>query len=59
MLVVGKPLLDACVCIGGSKGKTVLSAIAQIDRGQLGVVAGILADAIPTGARPALDGPGR
>ena len=52
MLVVGKPLLDACICVGGSKGKTVLRAVAQIDRGQLGVVAGILADAIPKARVP-------
>ncbi len=47
MLVAGKPLLDACVCIGGVKGKTFLSAVAQIDRGQLGIVAGVLVGAIP------------
>ena len=52
MFVVGKPLLDACVGIGGSKGKTFLSAVAQIDRGQLGVVAGVLAGAIPKARVP-------
>ena len=52
MFVVGKPLLDACVRIGGSKGKTFLSAVAQIDRGQLGVVAGVLAGAIPKARVP-------
>ena len=52
MFVVGKPLLDACVCIGGSKGKTFLSAVAQIDRGQLGIVAGVLADVIPRARVP-------
>ena len=52
MFVVGKPLLDACVGIGGSKGKTFLSAVAQIDRGQLGIVAGVLAGAIPKARVP-------
>jgi hypothetical protein len=52
MFVVGKPLLDACVCIGGAKGKTFLSAVAQIDRGPLGLVAGVLADAIPKARVP-------
>ena len=52
MFVVGKPLLDACVGIGGSKGKTFLSAVAQIDRGQLGIVAGVLAGAIPRARVP-------
>lgn len=47
MFTVGKPLLDACVVIGGVKGKTVLAAISQIDRGELGVVAGALAGAVP------------
>jgi hypothetical protein len=52
LMFVGKPLLDACVGIGGSKGKTFLSAVAQIDRGQLGVVAGVLAGAIPRARVP-------
>ena len=52
MLVVGKPLLDACLSIGGRPGKLVLSAIAQMDRGQLGVVARVLADAVPKARLP-------
>ncbi len=52
MFVVGKPLLDACVCIGGSKGKIFLVAVAQIERGQLGIVAGVLAGAMPRGRVP-------
>jgi hypothetical protein len=52
MFLVGKPILDACVAIGGTKGKTVLRAIAQMDRGQLGVVAGVLADSIEKARSP-------
>jgi hypothetical protein len=52
MLVVGKPILDACLSIGGRQGKIVLSAIAQMDRGQLGVVARVLADALPKARLP-------
>ena len=52
MFVVGKPILDACFSIGGRRGKTVLTAVAQMDRGQLGVVAGALAAALPKPRMP-------
>ncbi len=52
MFVVGKPILDACVTIGGTRGKTVLAAIAQMDRGQLGIVARVLADSVPNARTP-------
>jgi hypothetical protein len=52
MLVVGAPILEAFMDVGGDVGKRVLTAIACIDRGPLGVVAGGMAAALPATPMP-------
>jgi hypothetical protein len=53
MLVVCKPILDAFAAVGGGEGKRALTAVARLDRGRLGVVAGELAAALPAARMPA------
>ena len=52
MLVVGEPILDLFADVGGDGAKRVLTAVARIDRGPLGVVAGAMAGALPATRMP-------
>ncbi len=52
MLVLGTGLFDAIVEVGGRDGKTVLTAVGQLDRGPLGLAARVRAASLPADPIP-------
>ena len=52
MLVLGTGLLDAILEVGGREGKTVLTAVGQVDRGPLGRAARARAACLPADPIP-------